>query len=97
MDSGPLGKVDGLQHAFSEDKKASSTCERRHYHEPDEPLTILCLDISYCKPLSCWTRRSLAFANSVDPDQLASESALFAIQYLNFYQLTGSSNMTGWK
>ena len=46
----------------------------------------------YCimklKTLSCWTRIYPAFANSVDPDQLASEEAnwsgsmLFAIQYL---------------
>ena len=26
------------------------------------------------------------FANSIDPDQLASGSSLFAIKYLNFYQ-----------
>ena len=44
-----------------------------------------------------------AFANSVDPDQLASEEAnwsgstLFAIQYLNLYQQPGSSNLIGWK
>ena len=44
-----------------------------------------------------------AFTNCVDPDQLASEeanwsgSALFAIQYLNLYQQTGSSKMIGWK
>ena len=44
-----------------------------------------------------------AFANSVDPDQLASEeanwsgSALFAIQYMNLCQQSGSSHMTGWK
>ena len=42
-------------------------------------------------PLSCWTRIYPPFANSVDPDQLASEdvnwsgSALFAIQYVNLY------------
>ena len=46
-------------------------------------------------------------ANSVDPDQLASEeaseeanrsgSALFAIKYVNFYQKSGSSNLIGWK
>ena len=41
------------------------------------------------KPLSCWNRIYPAFANSVDPVQLASEeanwsgSALFAIKYLN--------------
>ena len=32
---------------------------------------------------------------SVDPDQLDSDSALFAIQYLNLYQQPGSSKMTG--
>ena len=42
-------------------------------------------------------------ANSVDPDQLASEeanwsgSALFANQNVNFYQQSGSSNLIGWK
>ena len=42
-------------------------------------------------------------ANSVDPDQLASEeanwsgSALFAIKYVNLYQQPGSSNLIGWK
>ena len=47
-------------------------------------------------------------ANSVDPDQLASEenwsgSALFVIsiwyiiRYVNFYQNPGSSNLIGWK
>ena len=41
--------------------------------------------------------------NSVDPDRLASEeanrseSALFAIKYVNFYQNLGSSNLIGWK
>ena len=44
------------------------------------------------------------FANSVDPDQLASEeeanwsgSALFAIMYVNLYQQPWSSNLIGWK
>ena len=42
-------------------------------------------------------------ANSVDPDQLASEeanwsgSALFVIKYVNFYQKPRSSNLIGWK
>ena len=42
-------------------------------------------------------------ANSVDPDQLASEeanwsgSALFVIKYVIFYQKLGSSNLIGWK
>ena len=44
-----------------------------------------------------------AFANSVDPDQLASEeanwsgSALFSIKYVNLYQQSWSSNLIGWK
>ena len=55
------------------------------------------------KPLSCWTWTYAAFANSVDPDQLASEeanwsgSAMFAIQYMNLYQQPWSSNLIGWK
>ena len=42
-------------------------------------------------------------ANSVDPDQLASEeanwsgSALFVIKYLNLYEQIGSSKLIGWK
>ena len=42
-------------------------------------------------------------ANSVDPDQLASEeanwsgSALFVIKYVYLYQQSGSSNLIGWK
>ena len=42
-------------------------------------------------------------ANSVDPDQLASEeanwsgAALFVTKYVNFYQKPGSSNLIGWK
>ena len=55
------------------------------------------------EPLSCWTRIYPAFANSVDPDQLASEeanwsgSAPFVIQYLSLYQQPGSSKLIGWK
>ena len=43
------------------------------------------------------------FANSVDPDQLASEEAnwsgyaLFAIKYMNLYQQSRLSNLIGWK
>ena len=42
-------------------------------------------------------------ANSIDPDQLASNeanssgSALFFIKYVNFYQKRGLSNLIGWK
>ena len=45
----------------------------------------------------------MPFANSVDPDQLASEEAnwsgsvLFGIQYVNLYQQARSSNLIGWK
>ena len=46
---------------------------------------------------------SPAFANSVDPDLLASEeanwsgSALFVIQHVNLYQQPGSSNLIVWQ
>ena len=42
-----------------------------------------------------------AFANSVDPDQLASANwsgdVLFVIQYVNLCQQSGPSNLIGWK
>ena len=53
--------------------------------------------------MSCRSQICPVFANSVDPDQLASEeanwsgSALLAIQYLNLYQQPGSSKLIGWK
>ena len=43
------------------------------------------------------------WANSVDPDRLASKetnrsgSALFVIKYVNFYQKPASSYLIGWK
>ena len=46
---------------------------------------------------------SPTFANSVDPDQLASSeanwsgSALFVIQHVSLYQQPGSSNLIGWQ
>ena len=55
------------------------------------------------KPLSCWARTYPAFANSVDPDQLASKeanwsgSALFDNKYVNLYQQSESNNLIGWK
>ena len=58
---------------------------------------------NYLKTLSCWTQIYPVFANSVDPDQLASEeanwsgSALFVIKYVNLYQKPGSSYLIGWK
>ena len=53
--------------------------------------------------LSCWTRIYPDFANSVGPDQLASDeanwsgSARFAIKYVNLHQQFGSSSLIGWK
>ena len=50
-----------------------------------------------------WTQIYLAFANSVAPDQLASEeanwsgSALFAIHYANLSQQSGSRNLIDWQ
>ena len=58
--------------------------------QPESLLTLLLLNTT-CPVL----------ANSVDPDQLASEeanwsgSALFVIKYMNFYQKPGSSNLIG--
>ena len=69
--------------------------------QPTIPMSAVLIDFNL--PLSCWTRIYPAYANSVDPDQLASEeanwsgSALFAIKYVNLYQQSGSSNLTGWK
>ena len=37
-------------------------------------------------PCPAETRIYLAFAKSVDPDQLASGSALFVIKFMNLYQ-----------
>ena len=53
--------------------------------------------------MSCWTRIYSAFANSVDPDQLASEEAnwsgstLFVIKYVDLNQQSGSNNLIGWQ
>ena len=54
--------------------------------------------------MSWWTQIDFAFANSADPDQLASEEAnwsgpaLFVIQYVNLYQVQGQlSNLIGWQ
>ena len=55
-------------------------------------LTLLLLNTTY--PV---------LANSVDPDQLASEeancsgSALFVIKYVNLYQQPGPNDLIGWK
>ena len=49
-----------------------------------------------------WSRICPAFANSVDPDQLASEEAnwsgpaLFVIEYVNLYHQPESINPIGW-
>ena len=51
----------------------------------DDPLLTLLLVNTTCPVV----------ANSVDPDQLASE--LFVIKYVNFYQNLWSSNLIDWK
>ena len=49
-------------------------------------------NLSTFLPWSCWTLLCPVFANSVDPDQLASSEAnwsgyaLFVIQYVNLYK-----------
>ena len=58
----------------------------------DDRLTLILLNTVY-----------FVLANSVDPDQLASEeanwsgSALFVIKYVKFYQKPWSCNLIGWK
>ena len=53
---------------------------------------IVPINDNYINPKSCWTQIYPDFANSVDPDQLASEeanwsgSAPFATEYVNLYQ-----------
>ena len=72
------------------------------------PLIQYVLDPSGGSKCSCLTLLLLnttcpVLANSIDPDQLASEeanwsgSALFGIKYVNFYQKPQSSNLIGWK
>ena len=53
---------------------------------------------------SSLAKHDMPLANSLDPDQLATEeanwsgSALFVIKYVNIYKKkTGSSNLIGWK
>ena len=50
--------------------------------------------------LTCWTPIYPVFANSVDPDQLASEEANWSgsAQFdVNLQQQSGSSNQIAWK
>ena len=64
------------------------------------PFDILLMHLNPCP---AEPRIYPAFANSVDPDQLASEeanwsgSAQFIILYVNCYQQPGSSYLIGWK
>ena len=72
------------------------------------PSTWIFTDI-YCSPwkidltLLLLTMTCPVLANSVDPDQLASQeanwsgSALFVIKYVNFYQKHRSNNLICWK
>ena len=68
------------------DLQEMSSCIFSEKKKKKKNQNIVC---SSCLPLSCWTRIYPAIANSVDPDQLASEeanwsgSALFAIKYVN--------------
>ena len=66
--------------------------QKTTFREPQFYLTLLLLNTA-CPVL----------ANSVDPDQLASEeanwsgSAQFVIKYMHLHQKPGSSNLIGWK
>ena len=71
------------------------------YLEPYSPVNTV--KVMPSQPLSYWTQLYPVFANSVDPDQLASEEAnwsgapLLVIQHVNLYQQSGSSNLIGWQ
>ena len=80
--------------------------DQLHYAEVYQLLRSNCQNVqdNYCKlTLLLLITSCPVLANSVDPDQLASEeanwseSALFVIKYMNFYQKLGSSNLIGWK
>ena len=65
-------------------------------------LIFYCCQLHIYQPLLCWTRIYPAFANSVNPEQLAEEanwsgSTLFVSQNVNLYQQPWSSNLIGWK
>ena len=66
-------------------------------------LALIILYFLFLLTLLLLNTTCLVLANSVDPDQLASEeanwsgSALFVIKYVNFYQKPRSSNLIGWK
>ena len=66
-------------------------------------LTSCIYQWDYASTLLLLNTTCPVLANSVDPDQLASEeanwsgSALFVIKYVNFNQKPRSSNLIGWK
>ena len=76
-------------------------CMFQHVKGPDDSgdqqddLSLLILHM--LKTLLLLNMICPVLANSVDPDQLASEEALFVIKYVNFYQKPRSSNLIGWK
>ena len=51
--------------------------------------------------MSCWTRIGIAFENSLDPDQMASEEAiwsgstLFFMEFVNLHEQTTLSYLIG--
>ena len=77
------------------------------YKELASTVKYWCYDFSMKRyqPWSCWTQIYPAFANSVDPDQLASEeaswsgTALFGTKYMyvNLYKQPRSINLISWK
>ena len=67
------------------------------------PFAVHIRRFTHIEPFSCWTRIYTDFANSIDPDELASEeanwsgSALFVTKDSNLYQQPESNNPIGWK
>ena len=68
-----------------------------------EIACVTCCLLFYYKPLFLLNTTCPVLANSVDPDQLASEEAnwsgpaLFVIKYVNYYPKPESSYLIGWK
>ena len=73
-----------------------------HPHPTRFSILKTSMAVVHMLTLSFWTPMYTAFANSADPDQLASEeanwsgSALFIIKHVNLYQQSGSINLIGW-
>ena len=90
------------EHIFHQEIGKVSECSKLQYDILVQ-IFLMTSESSFILTLLLLNTTCPVLANSVDPDQLASEeanwsvSALFVIKYVNFYQKLGSSNLIGWK